>query len=518
MESLIVYNVLSASTQITYNYVETDELFGYTLVGDYEIDVSDIKLKQGDTVLFEGRDAIKSAYGRPNIVARIGADDYLNGQITSYNFDGGTLVGSETVTITIEENRRLDDYAASEFAKYIPNPHDVESFEEKYSFSREGGDYQSRRDISLSYNKKAGNQFLNDAKTFLTNYYFANRPSLGYQEDGISEDARINKNFRGLISESYDLLNLSVNLSETVTSSFVDDKLGVGRQQTQSITINKQGHREKTHNITLTSLRYDSENTLLKAISEIIEDTINLEKNEFGNPFKISKGIKRDGNQANITISFTTDPRKNQDNVESYSGSENKVGVFKEYNLQIKYSSNGATNLDKFLNSKRTWIDGQDLNKERIQRLFHPTVDFYEKSRNTTFEKSKGFISESIVFTTDDSYEEKDDGVLKVKKTLSKNHQINRISKFLDLSDLREQVSFNSKLTVGTASVTAETVVSQSMGLYEAKESLERKTEEFNELVDENIIHITSDQVDMGLGDGTARRSLQYIFLEDTDG
>ena len=319
MESLIVYNVLSASTQITYNYVETDELFGYTLVGDYEIDVSDIKLKQGDTVLFEGRDAIKSAYGRPNIVARIGADDYLNGQITSYNFDGGTLVGSETVTITIEENRRLDDYAASEFAKYIPNPHDVESFEEKYSFSREGGDYQSRRDISLSYNKKAGNQFLNDAKTFLTNYYFANRPSLGYQEDGISEDARINKNFRGLISESYDLLNLSVNLSETVTSSFVDEKLGVGRQQTQSITINKQGHREKTHNITLTSLRYDSENTLLKAISEIIEDTINLEKNEFGNPFKISKGIKRDGNQANITISFTTDPRKNQDNVESYS-------------------------------------------------------------------------------------------------------------------------------------------------------------------------------------------------------
>ena len=50
------------------------------------------------------------------------------------------------------------------------------------------------------------------------------------------------------------------------------------------------------------------------------------------------------------------------------------------------------------------------------------------------------------------------------------------------------------------------------MGLYEAKEALERKTDEFTDLVDEDITHITSDEVSLNLGDGTARRSIQYIF------
>lgn len=515
MASLIVYNVLSSSTEITYNYLETDELFGYTVVGNYQIDISDIHLEQNDTTLIEGRDAIKSAYGRPNIVARIGADEYLNGTIQSYSFEAGTLVGSEIVNITIEENRRLDDYSSSEFTKYIPNPHDISSFEESYSFSRNGGNYESSRNISLTYNKQAGDQFLNNAKTFLTNYYFANRPSLGYQEDGISENAKIDKNFRGLISESYDLIGLSVSLTEDVSSSFVDDGLGVSRQQTQSISINKQGHTEKTHNIALRSLRYDSENTILNAIAQIVEDTKTLEQEEFGNPFKITKGITKDGNEATLAIAFTTDPKNNQNNIESYFGAETKAGVYKEYTLNIEYKSNGKNNTDKFLNSKRSWIDGQELNKERIQRMFHPLVDFYEKSRNTNFQQSNGIVSESVVFTTDDSYKENDDGVLKFKKTLSKNHQINRIQKFLNLSDLREQVSVNTKKTVGSASVKAETVVSQSMGIYEAKESLERRTEELNNFVDEDVIHITSDEISMSLGDGTATRSLNYIFLSN---
>jgi hypothetical protein len=515
MASLIVYNVLSSSTEITYNYVETDELFGYTVAGNYQIDISDIHLEQDDTTLIEGRDAITSAYGRPNLVARIGCDEYLNGTIKSYSFEAGSLVGSEVVNITIEENRRLDDYASSEFAKYIPNPHNISSFGETYQFSRNGGDYESRRQISLAYNQQAGGQFLNDAKTFLTNYYFGNRPSLGYQEDGISEDAKIDKNFRGLISESYDLIALSVDLTEVVSSSFVDDGLGVSRKQTQSININEQGHTEKTHTINLKSLRYDSENTLSNAIAQIIEDTKTLEQEQFGKPYKITKGITKDGNEAMLSISFTTDPKKNQDDIESYSGTETKAGVFREYTLTIEYKSNGNTNVAKFLNSKQNWLRGQDLNKERIQRMFHPVVDFYEKSRTTNFRKSDGIVSENVVFTTDDSYKENDDGVLKFKKTLSKTHQINRIQKFLDLSDLREQVSVNSKRTVGTASVTAETVVSQSMGIYEAKESLERRTEELNDFVDEDIIHITSDQISMSLGDGTARRSLNYIFLSD---
>ena len=74
MASLIVYNVLSSSTEITYNYVETDELFGYTVAGNYQIDISDIHLEQDDTTLIEGRDAITSAYGRPFFAACFCAD------------------------------------------------------------------------------------------------------------------------------------------------------------------------------------------------------------------------------------------------------------------------------------------------------------------------------------------------------------------------------------------------------------------------------------------------------------
>ena len=51
MASLIVNNVLTSSVEITYNYLDTDEIFGYTVRGTYEIDISDINLQQNDTVL-----------------------------------------------------------------------------------------------------------------------------------------------------------------------------------------------------------------------------------------------------------------------------------------------------------------------------------------------------------------------------------------------------------------------------------------------------------------------------------
>ena len=107
-------------------------------------------------------------------------------------------------------------------------PNAISDFSESYNFSREGSTYSSTRRVSLTYNQMAGGQFLNDAKTFLTNYYFANRPALGYQEDGISEDAKIDRDFRGLISETYDLIGLTVSLDEKVSTSFVDDSKMVG--------------------------------------------------------------------------------------------------------------------------------------------------------------------------------------------------------------------------------------------------------------------------------------------------
>ena len=120
---IIVNNVVSSSSTIAFNYLGSEEIFGYDITANYSVNVSDILFTVGDTVLLEGRDAINTAYKKKNIVARIGGDEFLHGRIESINFPQGTLVGSETVDITISESRRLDDYSSKTFAKYIPNPH-----------------------------------------------------------------------------------------------------------------------------------------------------------------------------------------------------------------------------------------------------------------------------------------------------------------------------------------------------------------------------------------------------------
>jgi hypothetical protein len=514
MASLIVNNVISSSVQITYEYLGTEELFGYTVRGNYVVNISDINIQQNDTVLLSGRDAIKDAYGKANIVARIGADSYLNGRIQSFDFNESSLVGSEEVTLNIEESRKLDDYSQRTYGRYAPDPHQISSFTESYTFSRSGSDYSSTRNVDLAYKQSAGNQFLNNAKAFLTNYYFAFRPSYGYQQDGISENAKISEGFRGDIVETYDLITLSVSLSETINTSFIDELYGVSRQSTENIQITEQGFLEKSCQVELKSLRSDSESSLLHAISKIVNQIKDKEQSVYGNPISISKGLTKDGYSASLTVSFSTDPKKSQDDSVSYSGSEKKAGKFKEYSLSIQYSSKGKNNKDKFSNAKAAWVTGQQLNPSRIKRLFHPLEDFFEKSRSTTFQQSEGKISENIVFTTDDSYKERDDGLLKLKKTLSKTHQIKRLEKFHEIGSLEDQVVQNTLKTVGQASVTASAVASQSMGIYKAKESLESDevTAEFNELVDEDVIHITSDEISLNLGEGTASRTVNYLF------
>ena len=369
--------------------------------------------------------------------------------------------------------------------------------------------------MSLTYDEDAGGQFLNNAKTFLTNYYFGVRPSLGYQEDGISENAKIDKNFRGLISESYDLIGLSVSLSEKVNSSFIDDSKDVGRAETQSLQVTQQGFLEKTIDIELTSLRVDSEKTLTSAMSKIIDEKKAEEHAEFGTPYSISKAITKDGNTASLTLNFSTDPKKSQESLVSYSGQEDKDGFFKKYTLTISFNSAGKDNKDKFSNSKVTWGQEQPLYKDKIQRLFHPTSDFFEMSRSTNVSKTKGTIQESVVYTTDPSYKDRNDGVMKLKTTISKTRQIKRIQKYFNSDNKEDEVVVNDLKTVGKARVSAEAITSVTAGLYKAKDFLESKTEDFNNLVGENIITIVQDNISMNLGEGKATRSLEYIFLEE---
>ena len=173
----------------------------------------------------------------------------------------------------------------------------------------------------------------------------------------------------------------------------------------------------------------------------------------------------------------------------------------------------GKNNQDRFNNSKATWVDQQPLNTIKIIRLFHPLKAIFEKSRNTTFDNTEGKIKESIVFTTDPAYAATDDGVLKFKINTSKTRKINRIGKLLDLRDRKERVVTSDLQTVGNASVTATALASPTLGIFKARDFLESKTSELNARVGEDIIHITSDVSSLNLGDGTASRVINYIFI-----
>ena len=512
MAALIINNVIDSSSQIKYNYLGTEEIFSYDIVASYTIDISDTAFEVGDTVLIQGREAVQEAYRRQNVVARIGGDEFLNGRVTSVSFGEGTLVGSETASITIEESRRLDDYSSSQFTKYIPNPHLVESFKEDYVFIRSEGDYSYNRTIDLKYKQSAGDTYLQDAKLFLTNYYFANRPSYGYQTDGISENATFNKNYRGLLSETYDVLNLSVSLSERFDSSFIDEAKKVSKKETQKISIDERGYLTKTFSFNLRSLRLDSENVLTQAINDIIDQVESSNRAALGTPFSIDKGITKDGNSASLNISYSTDPRKSHNESTFYTVSSSKAVKFTEFTLNIEYASTGKNNQDKFNKVKAVWLSEQDTNMSRVKDLFHPS-NIFEKSRSTNFRHSEGKISETIVFTDDPSYKATDDGILKFKVQRAKTHQIKRVTPILDLKDLKGKVAVNDLLTVGQATITAQATASSTLGLFKAKDFLEGKTSELNAKVDEDIIHITSDVYTLNVGDGVASRVINYIFI-----
>ena len=512
MASLIANNIINSSSEISYNYNETEEIFGYTISANYNLNVADIAFENGDGFLIAGRNAVKEAYAKPEIVARIGGDEFLKGKIQNISFPQGSLVGQETVNITIEESRRLDDYSSTNFCKYIPNPHLVSSFSETYDFSRSEDNYSYSRNINLTYNQGAGDRFLNDAKVFLTQYYFANRQSFGFQQDGISEDAKFDKDYRGLLTETYDLIGLSVSLQESFNSSFIDDTNHISRKETQSSSVNEKGYLSKTFSYELTSLRHDSQNILERAIKTIIAEVI-AANTAFGDPVSIQKGIKIDGNSATLTVSFSTDPNQRQGDLVTYSVNEAKVGQFREYTLSANYKAKGKTDREKFNNAKDLWISEKANNITKVQSVFAGLPTIYEKNRSSNFQKTEGVVSESVVFTTDPAYAYQDDGLLKFKVTLNNTKKIKRNEVVFDLSDLNDKLVINDLQSVGAASVTAIAVIDPKRDLYGGKSALLGRTTEMQSYVTGSKIFTTSDVVSIDLGQGTSTRTINYLYI-----
>lgn len=512
--SLLVNNVINSSSQISYSYLESEEVFGYLVVFNYTLKVEDIQFDNEDGVLLSGRAAIRTAYKRRNITARIAGDEILNGLVTSISFEEGSLNGEDTVNIVIEERRRLDDYSSTTFAKYIPNPHLLENFSEDYTFTRSDSNYSYTRNISIQYSQDAGDQFLTNAKIFLTNYYYANRPNLGYYEDGISENARFNDNYNGTLNQSIDLVNLSVGLEESFDSSFIVDSENVSKKIINSTSLDERGYLVKKINVELTSLKYDASNVLEAAIGSTVDSIISDEQSQFGKPFSIEKGIAKDSRKASLSISFSTDPALSQENSIIYSCTKNKLGTFFEYDLSVTYTAKDKNSQTRYDSVLALWKSYRDQNESKVSGLFSEATGIYEKSRSATINKPEGSVTEEIKYSTDDSYDSAPlpKGILKFDISVQKQDKVKRSTAILDISNLKEKLVTSNLNKLGSATVTATTTSDPAYGNFHGKNFLNGKTTEMNAALEETDYYATSDVITSNLSDGTTTRVIQYII------
>jgi|14BtaG_2_1085337.scaffolds.fasta_scaffold01639_4 hypothetical protein len=513
--SLITTTVTNGSLNINFDYLDGDEIFGYTVVGNYTIDISDISFTDQQGVLFEGRDAISSAYKQKNITARIGGDEYVNGRIKSLSFDESALVGSQTANVEIEESKRLDDYSNHTFAKYIPNPHLLESFEESFDFSCNGSEYSYNRNISIKYKQstESSDEFLHNLKVFVSNYYHTVRPNYGLQQDGISENATIDKGFNGIISETIDVIGLSYSIQENFASSRIHENENVSKKFTQVEKLDESGYLGKTVTVDITSLRRDNQNVLRSAVTSTIDSILSEEQSVYGSPVSIERGFNRNSKTANLVINFSTAPKYYRDASVTYNCQKRKEGSFNSFSMTVDYCAVGVNNRDRLNACKNFWSSDSANAVVRASALFPESGTLYEKSRSTSFDYGAGKISETITLTDDDSYKsDLPDGILKYKTTINRQDGVKRFTRVNDIESLKEKLTISDNKTLTNASITAEAVSLPQYGLFHGKNFLNSKTSELNSLLQASEFYIVSDQTSIDLANGTANRVISYVI------
>lgn len=500
--SLIINKVSSSSLQVNYSYLESDLLFGYEVAATYKVDFADITYTNEANVLYEGIEALRQAYQRKNLVARIGGDEFINGRLTSQSFEESALVGNASCSITIEESKRLDDYSSHEFAQHIPSPQWIESFSESFSFSRSGDTYSSTRDVTLKYKQDAGSQFLNNAKLFLRNIYFDARPNFGYHTDGISENGRFDGGFRPLLSETIDLLGLSVSLQENLETSFIDGDHS--KRQTYSLDVDQGGYLIKKYTVEIKAIKEPLEIVANNACQAILDALITANSVDFGTPTEIGKGIDKDGGTINLTVSFTNNPASNSANLFTYSVTKARKMEFYEYTINAEYSSEGNSKTVKWQNTKNFWASTQSSYESKISSLFPEGTNLYEFSRSTTFQQKAIKITDAATYTNDPAYNSSSlpDGVLKQKVENSIGKQVPRVRPFVSVSNV-EMLETSGLQTAGNGSITTTITTCQSKGIKFALSYLKS--------LGTPEVSITSDSITLN-SDGSASRVINYEF------
>ncbi len=501
--SLIINKITSASTEISYNYLDSNNLFGYDVTANYTVDIADVVFNNGNGILLYSIDALNEAYARKNIVARIGTDEFINGKIQSLSFNENSFVGSTQAKISIIESRRLDSYSNNEFTKNIASPQWIESFQETFNFSRSDDSYSFSRNVSIKYKQDAGQQFLNNAKFFLTNFYFKSRPAYGFNIDGISENAKYDRGLKTNITENIDLINLSISFSENFQSSQVTSNSPYSKKVNLSTTIDEQGFKNLDISAEIKALVEPIENNVLLYTSQIIDEYINLYKNLYGNPISIEKGINKDGGVVSLKISFTNNPSKNKKDFVFYTVGKNKAGAYEEYQLNINYSSDGKDFEQRFTNVKSLYSSTQSSYQTKISSLFSSIGTIYEKTRSTSFVKHEGKISENLTYSNDPAYNTTN-GILKYKQTSSRTERADLIQKVIDLQDLNEKIIYDGKKGVGNGGITTVVIPQKSKGLFYGVDYLDSNVPIISG-------YVTSYEMIIDSANGTTTRVINYI-------
>lgn len=505
--SLIINKVSSASVQITYNYLESDEVFGYEVAATYKIDFADISYTNEQNVLYEGVNALREAYLRPNLVARIGTDEFINGRITTQDFEESSSVGNSSCSITIQESKRLDDYSGSDFAQYIPSPQWMESFQETFSFSRDAGAYSSTRNVSLKYKQDAGNQFLNNARLFLRNFYFSSRPNVGNHVDGISENGRFNGGFRPLISETFDLIGLSVSLQENLETAFINGNHS--KKESYSLDLDEGGYLNKKYSVEIKAIKEPLETVAEEACRNIITTILAANLSQFGKPIEIGRGINKDGGVITINISFSTNPSLNAENTMTYSVVRTLRESFYDYSLSVELMSDGKNQIEKAVNVRAYWQTQVPLYQTKIASLFAEATTIYEQNRSFSFQYLTAKITDSAVFTNDPAYDTSGlpEGITKLKLSNSLTPKIDRTRTFVDITDKKEKIELSDLYTIGKGTFSMEASAFKSKGLFFLRDYLAGLDFNIGETT-----YINSNEITIS-DDGSTSRVISYDFI-----
>lgn len=409
---IFITKINQASTQASFNYLDSEAIWGITLSCSYDFDVSDISYTDENDVLYEGIEALNQVYLQQNIVGKIGSDEIRNGLVTSISYPESPNVGKTTASISIEERQRVDSHGSlSNILDNVPSPQDVESFNESFSFQRQENSYSSSRDISLKYKQDAGHFFLDKARIFIQSMFLDSRPSFGYQEDGISEKARFNTYIKPIVTEEINLLNKSLSFSEKINVSRINDSEIFAEKYSEEIkidiSVDDAGYTNKTYNATLIALKEPLELNILNAISSFLDQIYQENFQQFKYPVAISRSINSDGGVASVSVSFSNNPSLNSIINANYSASKTKAGSYDEYTFEISISSRGPNKNAAFLSSKNYWVNNFNIGLQKIPLLFNEvnSNNLYEKSRSVSFEKFNRQIRETVVYSTDPQYQ-----------------------------------------------------------------------------------------------------------------